>query len=523
MSWSDPSDFRHSIDPLPGRSLRSATERANRRRLIVFLGVFCVASIAGLAYDFLRPAEYQANARLKITPPSFAAPADEASNIAPADRTQPFLTEVQTLSSRSLLERVADRLQQAGQNLSALGPDPVAGLQAALTVTPVPGTNVVELAATGARPELPTALLVAISEAYREQIVRAFDRESAETSAGVDAEVKSLEARIAAGRRDVGQFAARFEQYKALQSELAQLQTAYQNAQQRRARLEATVRARLPSVQILEQAALPRAPWRPHYWRDAAFVVAGALLLALAAMWIVELFNRPEPHSAVVVAQPVIAGELAQGIRQSLGLTLNAPPLIEMPERPLLEQSPAAPRELSADEVLALSRVADPATLSAMALLLSGISPEEALGLRWSDVDREAGVVHVGGESARTVSLNPSAARHLATVAVRSEAPVLRGAAGQPPTLESWTAQLISAAHDAGLDRIQEVTPAALRHTYLAYLVRQGIRFADLTQVVGQLPSATLATYSTLAPSGPRVARESINFAFPGLENVEPG
>jgi uncharacterized protein involved in exopolysaccharide biosynthesis len=91
-----------------------------------------------------------------------------APSAASQDSTRPFLTEVQALSSRSLLERVAERLVQAGQDLSALGPDPVAGLQSVLTVTPVPGTNVVELAATGLRPELPTALLVGINDAYSE-------------------------------------------------------------------------------------------------------------------------------------------------------------------------------------------------------------------------------------------------------------------------------------------------------------------------------------------------------------------
>ena len=80
--------------------------------------------------------------------------------------------------------------------------------------------------------------------------------------------------------------------------------------------------------------------------------------------------------------------------------------------------------------------------------------------------------------------------------------------------------QLLYAAHDAGLERPYEITPYALRHTYLAFLVRQGIRFADLTKIVGPLSATTLASYSAMAPAGARMSRESIGFAFPGLEHV---
>jgi len=143
--------------------------------------------------------------------------------------------------------------------------------------------------------------------------------------------------------------------------------------------------------------------------------------------------------------------------------------------------------------------------------------------LHWRDVDRETGTVRVGGESARTVRLSPVAARYLAAAPGSPDAPVLPGLAGQPATLESLSTQLLCAAHDAGLDRVDEVTPHALRHTYVAFLVRQGMRFAELNPHVGRLPAAMLAAYSALAPAGTRVARESVNYVFPGQEGLESG
>ena len=128
--------------------LRTTVERANRRRLQVFLGTFVVALVVSLGFTWLRPAEYRASARLEITPTSASVPSGSAPGNAP-ESARPFLTEVQVMTSRPLLERVATRLERSGQSLSEFGTDPIAVMQSRLQVTPVPSTNVVELVATG--------------------------------------------------------------------------------------------------------------------------------------------------------------------------------------------------------------------------------------------------------------------------------------------------------------------------------------------------------------------------------------
>jgi uncharacterized protein involved in exopolysaccharide biosynthesis len=681
MSSIDTSEWGRSLDSLAGGPPASATERANRRRLIVFLGVFCVACAIGLAYDFLRPAQYRATSRLQITPASYVAPSDAptaaggVASAAPSDPERPFLTEVQKLSGRPLLGRVAKRLAEAGQDVSALGPDPVTALQSGLTVTPVPGTHVVELAATGAHAELSAAVLIAIGEAYRNEVARSFEQNSTEATARADDEVRRLDAavtakrraveeyrlrynivspereendalaqlqglgkslqaasdrvsaaagklsalreaaaagkgvvrardnptlaslerrasqaredlrdlersytpaylaldpnaralrarldemqrqigaqraasrqsaiaeaeeelagareaerrlrsQIAAGRRGAGLFAARFDQYKALRGELAQLESALRDALQRRARLEATVSARGPSVQVLEQAVPPAAPWRPRYWRDAALVASGSLLIALLAMAIVELFNRPQPGSGLVLAQPIIGGALLQAIHHPPGREASVPLALGATQWPQLERRSAMPRELSAGEIRSLLRASDASARIAMLLALSGISPEEALALSWRDVDLATGQARVGGEPPRTVRLHPAAIPFLGAGSESPEAQVLQKATGDAVTLQWLSTQLLCAAHDAGLERVQEITPHALRHTYTAFLVRQGVRFADLVQLVGPLPAPTLAAYSALAPAGARIGLESVNYVFPGLEGLESG
>ncbi len=42
------------------------------------------------------------------------------------------------------------------------------------------------------------------------------------------------------------------------------------------------------------------------------------------------------------------------------------------------------------------------------------------------------------------------------------------------------------------------MTPDGLRHTFLAFLVRQGVRFTELARIAGPLPADRLAAYRQL-------------------------
>ena len=641
--------------------------RANRRRLRVFLVVFILTAAIGLAWVFSRPPEYRATARLQITPSVLALPAGPAEG-RQADARQAFLTEVQTLGSRPLIEQVAERLRSGGHDLASLGLDPVLALQSALTITAVEGTQVAELVAVGRQPELPAALLAGIVEAYGAYLAQNYRETTGEASARADEEAARLQAAVAAKRRavdafrsrhgivspereensilaemqglaaaqkdankrlteaegrlealraaaaankgvvrakdnptlavlearasqireelremsrrftpdymemdpharalrtrlaeleeqiraqrtvgqsnaleeaeqelaaaresarrlqqqiagakqQVGAFASRFAQYKSLQDELGQLEKTYQEALQRQARLGATERARMPALQILEQAVIPKQAWRPLYWRDAGLVVAGALLLALGAMWLVELFNRPEPRPSVLVAQPVFSGPLLAGEPMQALPGALAPRRLAVEEPPRLAAPLALPRELTVDEAAALLQGADAETRRAVALLLSGLSPDEALALRWGDLDEATNVIRVGGPSSRQVPLAREVSVLLGPRGGQSAPVLARNEAAMPgaPTLE---AQLLVAAHDAGIERAQEVTPAALRHTYIAFLVRQGARFADVTRWVGALDAEQLAAYSPLAPAGARLDAGAVVRLFPAV------
>jgi hypothetical protein len=91
-----------------------------------------------------------------------------------------------------------------------------------------------------------------------------------------------------------------------------------------------------------------------------------------------------------------------------------------------------------------------------------------------------------------------------------------------PDSDDELERRLICAAHDAGLDNPAAMTAETLRHTCIAYLVRQGLRFSELDHIVGALPAEALREYAGLSPIGVRRTVAQIEPLMPALEALEP-
>jgi hypothetical protein len=75
-------------------------------------------------------------------------------------------------------------------------------------------------------------------------------------------------------------------------------------------------------------------------------------------------------------------------------------------------------------------------------------------------------------------------------------------------------------AYDAKLDRPQEVTPAVLRYTFISYLLRQGIRAADVDRIVGRVPDTGLLAYMQLNSPAAWRPIEDIERVLPALREI---
>jgi succinoglycan biosynthesis transport protein ExoP len=332
------------------------------------------------------------------------------------------------------------------------------------------------------------------------------------------ATVQRLRQQIAGDTQDLRTFNSQINAVQGLQDELAGLEQMQQAAQKKLLALEASQTARKPRLLVLEPAVAPQSPWRPDYWRDAGIVLAAALALGFLAVWFVEFFDRAEPGATG--APPLLVPQPWMLLQPSLPGAAPAPRRVHAPEQPLLA-SPM-PRELAPDEVALLLAAASPENLPVVSCLLSGLTPDEVAALRLEHVDADGNALQVPGDAGRKVALVASvqqARERRLSAGADKAAPLFTAAAARPLGLDDIEALVTVTAHDARLDQPHTVSAACLRHTYVAFLVRQGLRFSDLDKLVGRLDTETLHALATVAPDAPRVAADAVDRVMPALRS----
>lgn len=343
--------------------------------------------------------------------------------------------------------------------------------------------------------------------------------EAEEEAARTRGAVVELKSRLASDRASVQAFSARFNEYKALQEELTNLEGLLRGASEKAVRLEASDRARRPEAKIVEAAVTPTAPWRPLYLRDTAITFGAALVIGVLAAWLTAFLTRREGAPNVVVATTAVPYPLPTlGLRHDRLAPPDLPTLSHDGGQALRLAAPPPMRELDTDEVAALLASVDDRARLPLALLVSGVSPEEMLALRRRDVHLDGLRIRIAEPAERDFPLTPE----LAAIAVSAfaglsdDAPLVPAAGGAPIT-DDLNALVAVACHDAGVSQAADITPAALRHTYLAFMVRQGVRFGELTRVAGALPAAVIGSYGALAPEGAKRALSEVVRLHPGL------
>ena len=611
---------------------------SNRRRIAVFSIVFLVGCVLSAAYAILRPAEYRAAARLEIASPA---------NALAENGRKSFLTEVQVLISRPVLEKAVARLGNSGDVSKDLGADPVQGLARMLSAESVEGTQVVRVQAQGTNRELLPRLINTLTDVYREHVAAAYKTSVGSGNTQLRDEIHVLDQQVAAKRQEVeafrarynivsaerdenqllstvkglgeslndanadvaaaeghlravrnavatgevlggaknnptladiekrgsqlreqlhelelrftpqyleldpaakalrgrlanleqqmgseraaGQraalaeaqqqltgareaaerlqqqlngnkqaaqaFATRLNEYKAMQEDLGHLEQLHRGAIERLAQLEASEAENAPQVEILEAATVPQEPVYPPYLL-AGIGAAASLILGIFAVRFIEFFARPEPAPEPAFLRPFWPRPLPrEGVTAQRPLLTAEPMQLPAPDAPL--------RQLTEVEIAALLQAANDEGRLLMVALFTGLTVEEIVGLRWDDLDLDAGTMKAPGRAARILHLREPL-RDLISARLAAEQ-----ATPSPASSADEAADLVMcAAYDAGLADANEVTPAILRHTYVAFLLQQGARFADIGRIVGRLPQKELAAYMRLAPAQLRVPLE---------------
>ena len=331
-----------------------------------------------------------------------------------------------------------------------------------------------------------------------------------------------LEQELEVQRAAASRFTARFAHYETLKKDLEQIDELHRGLEQRLVEVKTRAPAQYAQVKVLEPAYVPNRPFQPDYWRDFSYNLAVAGLTALLAVLLMEFLTRRErtadeqlPVTGVRVFAgdsrlPVGGGAAAAGalLSQDQDQDQGTIPADDAP----LSLPGVGRRELLAGEVRALLELADAATRQLIGLVLSGITPAECVMLDARAIDLAAGTVQAPGDG-RVIRLSPALAALFAghrPVPLWIDDPAAGGAAG-------LLARIGLLAHDAGLAHPAEVDAAALRHTYICYLVRQGVRLTEIERIIGRLPAAELARYAVYSPAGAAKPLAQVALSYPAF------
>jgi integrase len=260
---------------------------------------------------------------------------------------------------------------------------------------------------------------------------------------------------------------------------------------------------------------LPDRPVYPYYLRDAGISVAASFLLALLSVWFYDFMNRPARRAAVADIHTVFVSTPERSALPQV--TADRLPYAHAPQA--LEQQ--LPRELAENEVLAQLEAADPDTRLLTVCLLSGLTTEEIKGLHWGDIDLDSDTLHIHNQQDRMLVISPPLRAAITDYRPPEPDPaatVWQDAGGEALSDNDLEALIACAAHDAGLTRPSEVSAKTFLHTYIAYLVRRGVKLSDLDKVVGTISPTVLAAYGVFSPPGSALPLDSIETVYPALQ-----
>jgi succinoglycan biosynthesis transport protein ExoP len=328
--------------------------------------------------------------------------------------------------------------------------------------------------------------------------------EAQQAFASAQQTVREIRRQIEAHEREASEFTTRFTEHEAMRANLEKLEEIYRDTEIRLAQVEAKPYEKLPQLQVLERGNTPIKPIWPDYWRDSGIAFGGSLALALITVWLYEYLTRtPAPPPATFLPDIHL-----HPLPQNVLLQRRMPTPLPLPAEqfPALE-SPII-RELTEQEIRVLLEAAKLETKLAIALLLSGLNLEEIAELHAEQFDRDGDRLCIDGRNPRVLPLSKRLKLWLAET---KEFPDLK--------IDDTTSLIACAAVDSGLAEPETIDASALRHTYISYLVRQGIRLSELERIVGPLPARTLAGYGRFSPPGPGLPADSVPLTYPALSS----
>lgn len=287
--------------------------------------------------------------------------------------------------------------------------------------------------------------------------------------------VITIKEQLQTHKQQLADYSNHFTEYQFMQQALLKLENQKQDIKQRLAEIDLKHRQSYPQVNVVNWASLPNKPISPNYLKESLLAFAVCLVISLLAVMVIDYLNR-EPSSSVSI--PLNGIQLNH---QSQATSDSA----EQPTRVIYDPLKALsvdelPREMTYQEVQILYQVAEPVIKGVIKLIFNGLSLPEILSLSGNCFNLDTLTINIPGQ--RNLIMTESVAEWLT----------------HENTITIWPSEseiktlFCCAAIDSELLQPEQISIECLRFTYMLFLLRQGIRLADLTKILGPLSPSQL-------------------------------
>lgn len=320
---------------------------------------------------------------------------------------------------------------------------------------------------------------------------------------------QSIQAQLDQHKKQAAEFTTQFTKHEALKSDLEELEQLHRDTQSRLTQIEAQHTGKYPYVDVIERAFLPHHPIGPNYLWNAMIATIASLLLGLIAIWVFEFLTHKEQEKLAIHLSGIHLHN------QNNNLPLEPVNITSTPSDNLLQQPVHALKrpkieEYTSKQIARLFQTADIRAQQLIALLLSGLTINEIMNLPPDAIDLKNKQLKIGNPVTRIIALHPVLAD-----LYQQHGDRLLNSSGNRFSQKGLEALLTHSQMDTNLRATDHIYAEALRHTYILYLVKQGIKLADLESAVGHISPEELSEYNLYSPVEAKHSIETINLFYP--------
>ncbi|TWX67630.1 tyrosine-type recombinase/integrase [Colwellia sp. C1TZA3] len=244
---------------------------------------------------------------------------------------------------------------------------------------------------------------------------------------------------------------------------------------------------------VLEYPFVPSYPIAPNNQRDSLISVLVAVVISLLALFLFSYIVRQKQVSTLVANYTMDLNAVSD--KRLLLNQKKAQVSLNQTSQGLLEQKIGIEnfRLLSTEECQKLLHFASKQGQLIILLLLSGVNIKELLEVKLNDFELENNTLKIQSLFARNIALSNEVSVLVAEIMKYKN--TQDSIFDENYSLEELSHLIINSAHDAKLNEPEEISLENLRHTYLTFLLGQGLKLNDLEKTAGYINPTQLALY----------------------------